>query len=237
MFRLNSDKFFDFLRGLSNIFVTNSADRTDQTIEKKAFFYRIFLNIRDFLVFLSVFRSPTLCAAPPKYMTLFKKSVLIYCIFWRQPLTVGKRGAKLSFQKHRFYVGENCVGSTKILETTPDECNKLRILSRVSVRPILVRSNPRIFSQPTQINILTNFLKSSSDRIRPKILYQEIQRDLLNHSWSFHSEYLFQKKISFSEFNLGMFGIFVRFFCQNIKIIRQHIPSWNFLSSRIDFPT
>ena len=171
--------------------MTNSADRTYQTIEKKSFLLPNIPEYSWFFGILSVFWSPTLCAAPPKYVTLFKKSVLIYCIFWRQPLTVGKRGAKFIFEKHRFYVGENCVGSTKILETTPDECNKLRILSRAAVRPILVMSHPRIFSQPTQINILTNFLKSRSDRIRPTILYQEIQRDLLNLSWSFHPEYLF----------------------------------------------
>ena len=115
-------------------------------LKKKLIFLEYSWIFVNFSVFLSVFRPPTLCAAPPKYVTYIKWFVLTYCIFWRQPLTVGKRGAKFIFQKHRFYVGESCVGLTKILETTPDECKKLRILSRAAVRPILVRSHPRIFS-------------------------------------------------------------------------------------------
>ena len=48
MVRLNSDNFFDFLRGFCIIFLTYSNDRTHQTIEKKKDFSRIFLNILEF---------------------------------------------------------------------------------------------------------------------------------------------------------------------------------------------
>ena len=47
MFRLNSDNFFDFLRGFRIIFSTDSFDRIYQTIVKKSDFSRIFRNILD----------------------------------------------------------------------------------------------------------------------------------------------------------------------------------------------
>ena len=52
MTRLNSDNFFDFLRGFCIIFPTDSYDRTHQTIAKKIVFSRIFLN---FLGFFGIF--------------------------------------------------------------------------------------------------------------------------------------------------------------------------------------
>ena len=48
MNRLNSDKFFDFLKPFYIIFSMALYDRTHQSIEKKPDFFRIFLNIPDF---------------------------------------------------------------------------------------------------------------------------------------------------------------------------------------------
>ena len=56
MVRLNSDNFFDFLRGFCIIFLTYSDDRTHQTIEKMDF-SRIFLNILEFFgIFVRFFK-------------------------------------------------------------------------------------------------------------------------------------------------------------------------------------